>query len=84
MGKDKKISIIKLLLKDCDIMIFDEPKDLFCVPMSTLGDSVYSSEEIESICNLGPTAKKDRMHNLYEAVQSFLISGFEYILDVNM
>lgn len=57
-------------------------KDLFWVPMNTLGDSVYSSEEIESICNLEPEVKKDRIHNLYEAVQFFFISGFEYILDV--
>lgn len=30
-------------------------KDLFWVPMNILGNSVYSAEEIESICNLEPT-----------------------------
>lgn len=51
------------------------------IPISALGKTRYTNQEMENIARLSPEEKKSFIGNLYEAVQLFQISGFKGALD---
>ncbi len=55
--------------------------NVYWVPVNTLGKSRYTNEEMAAIAVLSPKDKKERIHNLYEAVQLFQASDFRGVLD---
>ncbi len=54
---------------------------VFWIPINTLGKSRYTSVEMASISVMSPEEKKERISNLYEAVQLFQASAFRGTLD---
>lgn len=54
---------------------------VYWVPINTLGASRYSGEEMLEISKLPIEERKERIGNLYEAVQLFQISEFRGTLD---
>lgn len=54
---------------------------VYWVPINTLGVSRYTNGEMTEISRMPLEKKKERIGNLYEAVQLFQVSGFRGILD---
>ena len=53
-------------------------KNIFWVPVNTLGKTRYTNDEIYQMITLSPCEKKNNIGNLYESIQLFLISKFHY------
>lgn len=51
------------------------------IPISALGKTRYTNEEMENIARLSLEEKRSFIGNLYEAIQLFQISGFKGALD---
>lgn len=58
--------------------IFD---GVYWVPINVLGKTRYSFEEMLQICKLSPENKKNKINNLYEAIQLYQISEFRGVID---
>lgn len=56
-------------------------KDVYWVPAHSLGKTRYTSAEMSEICKLPLAEKRNKINNLYEAIQLFQISGFKGVLD---
>lgn len=54
---------------------------VYWVPINILGKSRYTNDEMKEISELPMERKKEKISNLYEAVQLFQISGFKGSLD---
>ena len=50
------------------------------IPISALGKTRYTNEEMENIARLSSEEKKSFIGNLYEAIQLFQISGSKELL----
>lgn len=50
---------------------------VYWVPLNTLGKSRYTNEQMKYIAQLSPEEKRQKINNLYEAVQLFQISNFQ-------
>ena len=61
-----------------DIEIFP---NVFWVPANSLGHSKYTADEIKSIVLSNPFEKRQRINNLYEALQLYQASKFKGIID---
>lgn len=57
-------------------------KDLTWVPVNSLGKGRYTNIESVNALLLPPTDRRKLFGNLYEVLQSFLLSNFKYIMDV--
>ena len=57
-------------------------RNVFWVPVNTLGGTKYTNEEMQSIALLSPEEKRTKVSTLYEAVQLFLVSKFHEVIDV--
>lgn len=57
-------------------------KDVYWVPINTLGKTARSNSEIKDMVNLSPQEKRANINNLYEAIQLFQVGSFREELDV--
>ncbi len=55
--------------------------DVYWVPVHSLGKTKYTSDEMIEICKLPLEEKRNKIDNLYEAIQLFQISEFKGTLD---
>ena len=55
--------------------------NVFWIPANILGHTKYTDEDIKSILLLNPNEKKQKINNLYEAVQLYQASAFRGIID---
>jgi hypothetical protein len=53
--------------------------NIFWIPVNSLGHTRYTDEEIKSILVLSPNEKRQKINNLYEAIQLFQASKFKGI-----
>ncbi len=51
------------------------------VPLNALGKTSYTNSEMKEIAGLPVKSRKNCIHNLYEAVQLYLVSGFTGCFD---
>ena len=54
---------------------------VYWVPVCSLGKTRYTNAEMSAFLELTPEEKRERIGNLYEAVQLFQLSRFEGVLD---
>ena len=57
-------------------------KDLYWVPVNTIGSPQHSIQEISDISMFPPQEKKEYISTLYDALQLFVTSNFHELLDV--
>lgn len=55
--------------------------NVFWIPANTLGYTRYTNEDINTMVLLSPTEKKQKINNLYEALQLYQASKFKGIID---
>ncbi len=51
------------------------------VPVCSLGKTRYTNEEMSAFCDLSPEEKREKIGNLFEAIQLFQISNFQGYFD---
>ena len=56
-------------------------ENVYWVPVNALGRTRYTNDEMRSIVQLSVEEKKNKIHNLYEAIQLFQVSGFRGVFD---
>lgn len=68
-------------LRDSANFEVEVSKNVFWVPANSLGHTQYTDEEIKSLLSLEPNKKKQKINNLYEAIQLFQASEFKGVID---
>ena len=57
-------------------------KDLYWVPIATLGEPIYPMEELKDMVSCSPEEKRMKIRSLADAVNLFRISDFQEVSDV--
>ena len=68
-------------LRDKTIFEIEVFPNVFWVPANILGRTKYTDEDINSILLLNPAGKREKINNLYEALQLYQASKFKGMID---
>ena len=55
--------------------------NIFWIPANSLGHTRYTDEDIQDMLSLNPTEKRQKIDNLYEALQLYQVSRFKGVID---
>jgi hypothetical protein len=61
-----------------EVKVYD---DVFWVPVNQLGKTRYTNNDIKNLLCLNPEEKRNKIVNLYEAIQLYQIGNFRGVLD---